>query len=118
MSLAEFEFTPDERFQPNPADPITVTIKPLDTAGKWDIERSMDENGNPSWKAVAKSMRYVTGWSGGGIGPFSRDAMNKLLEDPTMEWRFFFGNICGHMWLQSRLTESAAKKSSSPSTSA
>jgi hypothetical protein len=118
VSLSEFEFTPSERFQPDAADPITVTIRPLDTAAKWDIERSMDESGNPSWKAVAKSMRFVTGWSGGGLSAFSRAAMDELLADPPLAWRMFFNNVCGHMWSKALLSESAAKKSSSPSTSA
>ncbi len=106
--LTPFEFTP--KHQPDKDKPITVTLAPLDAEGKWNIERTF-EGGSPSWRAIVKSAKYIVDWSGDGVGEFSREALQKRLVNPTTRWRMFFGEITGHLWMKSILSEDDEKKS-------
>jgi hypothetical protein len=113
--LEPFEFTP--AYQVKPEDPVTFTLKPLDVRGRYEIKAGVYVVGDEvriRWEGASAAARYITGWKGGGIKPYSRTRPQQIIDgvdDADDGWEFWLSAIAFKLLAESEPSEDASKKS-------
>ena len=108
--LEPYDFTPD--FQPVEADPVSFRLKPFDFAGQGDFQAYLNTLGKPTFDGIKVAAKYVVGWSGGGLGTYSRAAMNQLLSGSSnTNFLLWMYAVAGDLYGKSLMGDEDAKKS-------
>ena len=103
------EFIP--RYQPDPADPVSFRLLPLDLRGQYEIQASM-KKGVPSWDGIECAAQYIVGWKGARLGEFSRARVREIVSGGAdADWMIWLGHIAANLYTNSLIPEDTEKKS-------
>jgi hypothetical protein len=110
--LNPFDFEPAH--QPGET-PVSFRLKPLDMRGRVEVESALYTNamGEPrlGWEGLVAASRYIVGWTGEGLGEFSRARVRAILDgDNDRDWGLWIAAIAGKLLRHAQLQEDAAKK--------
>jgi hypothetical protein len=106
--LAAFDFDPDH--QPFEDDPVSFRLKPLDMRGRLEIKSAV--HAQAWWQGYLTASRYIVGWSGKGLGEFSRARVRQIMDGgEDQNWELWIVQITGQLLDSSDLKDDTAKKS-------
>lgn len=84
---------------------VEFDLRPLNIATLWTLQRSLDENGSPTWEGAAAAFRYaVMGWRGL-TTEYSEAEKRQVLEgDGSIDWLIWIGEVAGEAYRTAMLS--------------